>query len=135
MGERWQLPLRLKALHGTLNPHGFDVELWMWEQGLQASAQVHESPKNNAQTNAPQKIESTYQHPIETLRQLSKEKIDATVNDKRWAGLISALLMGDQNAIDAHDWPVFRATGVAHLMMYFRIVHHLVGVDGAMAHH
>jgi competence protein ComEC len=34
-GERWRLTVRLKAPHGSLNPHGFDYELWLWEQGLQ----------------------------------------------------------------------------------------------------
>ena len=32
------------------------------------------------------------------------------------AGLIAALVVGDQAAIDRADWDVFRATGVAHLM-------------------
>jgi competence protein ComEC len=35
-GERWRMTLRLKAPHGNSNPHGFDYELWLWEQGLQA---------------------------------------------------------------------------------------------------
>jgi competence protein ComEC len=37
LGERWQLTLRLKAPHGGSNPFGFDYELWLWEQGLQAT--------------------------------------------------------------------------------------------------
>ena len=32
------------------------------------------------------------------------------------AGLVAALVVGDQRAIDRLDWDVFRATGVAHLM-------------------
>ncbi|MFS2056405.1 DUF4131 domain-containing protein, partial [Variovorax sp. CT11-76] len=39
-GERWRLTVRLKAPHGHRNPHGFDSELWMWEQGLRASGHV-----------------------------------------------------------------------------------------------
>src|SRR5262245_35675158 len=39
-GERWRLALRLKAPHGQLNPHGFDYELWLWEQGVQATGAV-----------------------------------------------------------------------------------------------
>jgi competence protein ComEC len=39
-GERWQLTARLKAPHGNLNPHGFDVELWLWEQGVGATGYV-----------------------------------------------------------------------------------------------
>ena len=36
-GERWALTVRLKAPHGLRNPHGFAAELWMWEQGVQAT--------------------------------------------------------------------------------------------------
>src|SRR5690606_34904505 len=36
-GERWSLTVRLKAPHGERNPHGFDYELWLWEQGVQAT--------------------------------------------------------------------------------------------------
>jgi competence protein ComEC len=28
-GERWRFAVRLKAPHGTVNPHGFDYELWL----------------------------------------------------------------------------------------------------------
>ena len=34
-GERWDMTVRLKAPHGLRNPHGFDLELWLWEQGVQ----------------------------------------------------------------------------------------------------
>ena len=36
--------------------------------------------------------------------------------DRKLAGVIAALVVGDQNAIERADWDVFRATGVAHLM-------------------
>ncbi len=39
-GERWQMTVRLKAPHGNSNPYGFDYELWLWEQGLQATGYV-----------------------------------------------------------------------------------------------
>ena len=35
---------------------------------------------------------------------------------QRRAGVIAALVMGDQSAIERQDWDVFRITGVAHLM-------------------
>jgi len=39
-GQRWQFTVRLKQPHGTRNPHGFDYELWAFEQGLGASGYV-----------------------------------------------------------------------------------------------
>ena len=43
-GERWRLVVRLKMPYGTHNPHGFDLEAWMLEQGIAATGYVRESP-------------------------------------------------------------------------------------------
>lgn len=111
-GERWQFTVRLKAPHGASNPHGFDYELWLWEQGLQATGYVRAGPKDPA----PQRVQQTGWHPVERARQLVRDRIFERVINRQHAGLIAALVVGDQNAIDRADWDVFRATGVAHLM-------------------
>ena len=111
-GDRWQLAVRLKAPHGHINPHGFDYELWLWEQGLQATGYV----RNGAKDTPPQWLGSTWAHPVERLRQRVRSAIDARVADRAMAGIVAALLVGDQAAIERADWDVFRATGVAHLM-------------------
>ena len=111
-GERWQLTARLKAPHGNLNPHGFDYELWLWEQGLQATGYVRAGPKDPP----PRRLGATWAHPVEGARQSVRDAIDARVADRKAAGLLAALVVGDQAAIDRADWDIFRATGVAHLM-------------------
>ncbi len=111
-GDRWQLAVRLKAPHGHINPHGFDYELWLWEQGLQATGYV----RNGAKDAPPQWLGATWAHPVERLRQRVRSAIDARVADRAMAGIVAALLAGDQAAIERADWDVFRATGVAHLM-------------------
>ena len=111
-GDRWQFAVRLKAPHGHINPHGFDYELWLWEQGLQATGYV----RHGANDIAPQWLGHTWTHPVERLRQSVRSAIDAQVPDRAVAGIVAALLVGDQAAIERSDWDVFRATGVAHLM-------------------
>ena len=111
-GERWQLTARLKAPHGNLNPYGFDYELWLWEQGLQATGYVRAGPRDPQ----PRKVGATWRHPVEGARQSVRDAIYARVQERKAAGLLAALVVGDQNAIDRADWDVFRATGVAHLM-------------------
>ena len=111
-GERWQMTVRLKAPHGNRNPHGFDYELWLWEQGIQATGYVRAGPKDAV----PRRLNPTWRHPVERARQQVREQIDERVTDRNYAGLIAALVVGDQNGIDRADWDVFRATGVAHLM-------------------
>ena len=111
-GERWEMTVRLKAPHGGSNPFGFDYELWLWEQGLQATGYVRAGPKDAP----PKRVGSTWQHPVEGLRQHMRDAILARVANPKLAGVIAALVVGDQNAIDRADWDVYRATGVAHLM-------------------
>jgi len=111
-GDRWQFAVRLKAPHGHINPHGFDYELWLWEQGLQATGYV----RNGTKDAPPQWLGRTWAHPVERLRQRVRSAIDARVVDRATAGIVAALLVGDQAAIERVDWDVFRATGVAHLM-------------------
>ncbi|RYH67977.1 MAG: ComEC family competence protein [Alcaligenaceae bacterium] len=111
-GERWRLTVRLKAPHGNLNPNGFDQELWLWEQGVQASGYV----RTGARDTAPERIGSTWTHPVERARESVRDAVFERVADRRLAGVIAALVTGDQNAIERADWDVFRATGVAHLM-------------------
>jgi len=119
-GGRWQMTVRLKAPHGNSNPHGFDYELWLWEQGLQATGYVRAGPRDRP----PQRLGETWRHPVERARQSVRDEIFARVAtstgsgqaDRKTAGLLAALIVGDQNAIDRADWDVFRATGVAHLM-------------------
>ncbi|MBT9512034.1 MAG: DNA internalization-related competence protein ComEC/Rec2 [Acidovorax sp.] len=121
-GERWDLTVRLKAPHGLRNPHGFDFELWAWEQGVQATGYVRAGPKDEP----PVRLATTWQHPVEQWRQAVRDAIldrlgrgadDAGDPGRaRIAGVVAALVTGDQRAIDRADWDVFRATGVAHLM-------------------
>ena len=111
-GERWQMTVRLKAPHGNSNPHGFDYELWLWEQGIQATGYVRAGPRDTP----PARLSSSWQYPVERARQTAREAIFARVDNRQLAGVIAALVVGDQNAIERADWDVFRATGVAHLM-------------------
>ncbi len=111
-GERWRLTARLKAPHGGRNPHGFDYELWAWEQGVQATGYVRAGQGEAA----PRLLARGWTHPVERAREAMRNAIYARVADARAAGVIAALVTGDQAAIERGDWDVFRATGVAHLM-------------------
>ena len=111
-GERWQWTVRLKAPHGHVNPQGFDYELWLWEQGIQATGYV----RAGARDPPPRRLAGSWSHPVEQARHAVRAAIYAQVSDPRLAGVLAALIVGDQGAIERADWDVFRATGVAHLM-------------------
>ncbi|MET3495786.1 DNA internalization-related competence protein ComEC/Rec2 [Variovorax boronicumulans] len=130
-GERWRFTVRLRAPHGTRNPHGFDNELWLWEQGVHANGYVRTGTRDAP----PAHVATTWRHPIERAREAVRDAAFERVADRRQAGVIAALVTGDQGAIDRADWDVFRATGVAHLMsisglhitMFAWLATHVVG--------
>ena len=110
-GQRWLLTARLRQPHGTLNPQGFDLELWMFEQGLRASGTVRDS-----RGSVNRLLAEDAGHPVERARQAVRDAILLRVADAQAAGVLAALAVGDQAAIERDDWELFRHTGVAHLM-------------------
>lgn len=95
-GERWEMTLRVKAPHGSRNPYGFDYELWLWEQGVQATGYVRASAKDPV----PVRLVQTWRHPVVLARQAVRERIYQQVAQRQYAGMIAALVVGDQAAID-----------------------------------
>lgn len=111
-GERWRLPVRLRQPHGNSNPWGFDHELHLFEQGVRATGSVQTGRRS-----APlERLEDRGDRPVERLRQHVRDAIHRAVPEPGPAGVLAALSVGDQSAIDRADWQVFRDTGVAHLV-------------------
>ena len=111
-GQRWQVPVRLRRPHGAMNPHGFDGELWLFEQQIGATGTV----RNTVAGPRPALLEDTNRRPIERARQALRDAAVLRVADARLGGVLAALTVGDQAAIARVDWDLFRDSGVAHLM-------------------
>ena len=109
-GQCWRLSARLKLAHGLVNPHGFDAELWWFEQGVRAVGTVR------ARRMAPVLLSGHAGSPVPRWRQALRDALFAHVPDARSSGVLAALSLGDQGAINRDDWGVFRRTGVAHLV-------------------
>ena len=111
-GERWRLTVRLKRPHGNLNPHGQDFEAWLFERGIRATGYVRKAEGNV-------RIEALVARPgylVERLRQAIRERFQRTLVDAPYAGILVALAIGDQRAIDPAYWRTFARTGVTHLL-------------------
>jgi competence protein ComEC len=111
-GERWQFTVRLKIPYGTHNPHGFDLEAWMLQRGIAASGYVREHPQ-------PQRLDARAATPaawIAATRAGIRERIVSTLGDAPYAGVIAALVIGDQRGIPHEQWRAFTRTGVNHLL-------------------
>lgn len=111
-GERWRLTVRLRSPHSTSNPQGFDRERWWWEQGIGAVGYVRDGPRY-----APaERLEAAPFYRVDRWRGVVRDRILERIEDPRIAGLLAALVVGDQSAIENEDWTLFRTTGVAHLV-------------------
>ena len=110
-GERWRLTARLKRPHGLMNPHAFDYELWLFEQGLQATGVVRPGVIVGQV-----RLAASPWWSLDALRQRMREALQKRVSDPGHAGVLAALSLGDQAAIGRSDWALFRDTGVAHLL-------------------
>ncbi len=110
-GERWQLTIRLKRPHGLANPEGFDIEAWWLTEGLRANGYVREHGARRLDA-----FVFSVRDAVGHARAMLRDRIVAALPDARYAGVLVALVVGDQRAIAQSDWQVFNRTGIGHLM-------------------
>ena len=136
-GQRWRLTVRLKRPHGSANPFGFDYEYWLLEEGLRATGSVRPgtdidadaSDENLPSADPPASTRKLDEfvwsagHVVERTRALLRDRVVAALSNGRplaesapYAGVIVALIVGDQRAISQSDWIVFNRTGIGHLV-------------------
>lgn len=127
-GERWQLTVRLQRPHGNANPFGFDYEAWLLEQGLRATGYVRGDASDNRRQDD---FVFSVANLVERSRATLRERILRALPGKQYAGVIVALVVGDQRAIPQSDWKVFNRTGVGHLISISGL--HITMVAGLFA--
>ncbi|MGE5168867.1 MAG: DNA internalization-related competence protein ComEC/Rec2 [Rudaea sp.] len=111
-GERWALTVRLKRPHGNVNPDGFDLEAWLLEHDLRATGYVRDDERNRRVDPFAARA-SDY---VQRARERVRERIAAALPGAPYAGVLTALAIGDQRAIAESQWLVFNRTGVTHLV-------------------
>jgi competence protein ComEC len=98
-GQRWRLTVRLQRPHGNANPHGFDYEAWLLGQGVRATGYVRAGIGNRLLDH----FVPDAGHLVERGRDLLRERIAASLEGKPYAGVIVALVVGDQRGIALCD--------------------------------
>lgn len=112
-GERWRFTVRLKRPHGNANPGGFDYEAWLLERNIRASGYIRPNP--------PQRLDDMVWQPayaFERMRHAIRDSFARLLPeaDYPWGGVLVALVIGDQKAIQGDLWTTFNRTGTTHLM-------------------
>lgn len=112
-GQRWQFTVRLKRPHGGANPGGFDYEVWLLERGIRATGYVRPGPADKL-------ADFVWRpgHVVELVRSAVRRHFLAALPPDRWPwiGILTALAVGDQKAVEGDLWTVFNRTGTTHLM-------------------
>ena len=117
----WRLKVKLKPIHGAMNPGGFDYEAWAHYQQLQASGYIR----------AVEDSKFLYQDVnLQTLRAGFAHRMSAVLSESSFNGIYSALLFADRQAISDEQWEVLRQTGTIHLMAISGLHMALVGLMG-----
>ena len=113
-GERWQLTVRMKRPYGNANPMGFDYEVWLLEQGLRATGTVR--PDDAFKNTRVDSFVWSLGNIIDRSRSNLRERIHAALPAQPYAGVIVALVVGDQREVAQSDWKIFNRTGIGHLV-------------------
>ena len=117
-GERWQLNLRLKRPHALHNPGVFDAELRALEEGIAANGYVRASRRMAMPNERLGPDAWSLGVAFEAARASLRDAMQAALRDARQdaAGVLVALVVGDQAAIPSRWWEIFNRTGIGHLM-------------------
>ena len=119
-GQRWQFSVKLKRPHGTYNPHGFDFEAWALAQNIRATGTISNKSINK-------KLQNFVFKPaylVEYCREKIGNRISQSLAGKPYAGVIRALVVGDDSQISTDDWAVYLRTGTNHLMSINYLLKH-----------
>lgn len=117
-GERWEFAVKLRRPRGLANPQGFDQALWMLEQDLPAAGSCRSrgqrrlEPGGLGMTALRQSLRDAIERHLIAHASHGAPDSDA----RRGTGVLAALSLGDQGAVSAADWALYRDTGVAHLL-------------------
>lgn len=131
-GQRWRLTIRLKRPHGAANPQGFDYEAWLLAKRIRATGYVR-TGKAQTPTLLAEPVPSVRYALARWRDQLRRHIHGALPPDARYAGVLTALTIGDQRAIAQSDWQLFQRTGVNHLLAISGLHIALVGGLAAAA--
>jgi competence protein ComEC len=128
--ERWRFTVRLRRPHGTLNPGGFDLEGWLFERGLRAVGYVRDATGDGAALRLSARVWS-FGGAIDDARDHLRAALRDALAGRRYAGVLIALVLGDQRAIAESDWQLFNRTGIAHLVSISGL--HITMIAGLVA--
>lgn len=110
-GQVWRAALVLKRVHSASNPAGFDYEAFMFQKNIRAMGKVRGVPKliSDDPYSALSVMVARSRHNI-------RQAMRKSLGDARYAPVMIALAIGDQDSVESSDWEIFNKTGITHLV-------------------
>jgi competence protein ComEC len=115
-GRSWQLTVRLRRVHGSANPGGYDTERALLERDVRASGTVREAPAPLVRTDASLGGAAAPLAALERRRARMRVRIAQVLAAAPHAGVVLALATGVQAEISPEDRRRFALTGTSHLV-------------------
>lgn len=103
-GDTWHFTAKLKTIHTSMNPGGFDYESYQFQNGVQASGYVLDQKAK------------LIEPAMFSVRGKLAEKLTDFFKQSPFVGIYQALIIGDRQLISEAQWQVLRTTGTIHLM-------------------
>jgi len=109
VGDKWKFTVYLKKVTGLMNPGGFDIETWSFQEGIRATGYV-------VNQEGVLLASEWYHHPLDRIREYFRDQINKNLTKSPTSHWITALAIGERYGIPPDDWKVLRNTGTNHLM-------------------
>lgn len=109
--EPLSLQVRLKRLHGNLNPAGFDRETWLFANGYSATGYVR------AQQVTKPELPWSLKGEVERVRGQLLQNLRQTTSGLSHGPSLEALTLGVAENIQARQWDQLARTGTTHLLV------------------
>lgn len=126
-GARWRLTVRLKRPHRNANFNGRDLEAALFARGVRATGYVVAPQAARREAGSVNNLAAR----VDRWRFALAARIDTALMGAPHVGIVKALAIGAQEAIDAHDRTILRRTGTSHLVAISGL--HIGFVAGASA--
>ncbi|MFT6220861.1 MAG: competence protein ComEC, partial [Candidatus Endobugula sp.] len=129
-GQQWRLTVKLRRPRGFVNPAGIDYQAYLLRRHIAATGYVVSANAHNAIT---QKLvgDNCAAVMVDCIRWHIKERLSSLAEGSKTVGVITALAVGDSQAIDNKQWEVFKNTGTVHLLAISGLHIGLAAVIGA----
>lgn len=101
-GQKVQLQVKLKPIHGLANEHGFHFQQWLFANRISATGYIKSSPVNQIL------------YSETSLRQQLAQRIASM--ELPHQGWLLAITLGYRAELSQQDWTMLQQTGTAHLV-------------------